>query len=96
MQIWGCELTGFELKYGRKVDEDAKILALKSIMPDNMFGEGGAFRGRAFTQYDVLRKTVIDYLDDKTFSAAGQKPVPMDLGSLGAGSPPQDVETKEP
>ena len=65
-------------------------------MPDTMFGEGGAFRGRAFTQYDVLRKTVIDYLDDKTFSAAGQKPVPMDLGSLGAGNPPQDTETKEP
>ena len=29
MQAWERELASFELKYGRKIDEDAKILALK-------------------------------------------------------------------
>ena len=36
------------MKYAKKVDEDAKTLALKSIMPDASFGEAGAFRGRSF------------------------------------------------
>ena len=82
MQAWERELASFELKYGRKIDEDAKILALKSLMPDTLFGDGGAFRGRAFLQYEALRKTVVDDLDDKSINQA-QKPVPMELGSLG-------------
>ena len=33
------EVAEFEMKNAKKVDEDAKILALKSIMPETLFGE---------------------------------------------------------
>ena len=53
------------MKYAKKVDEDEKILALKSIMPDALFGETGVFRGRSFNVYVDLRTAIINYLDDK-------------------------------
>ena len=46
MLTWEQEVAEFELKCAKKVDENAKILALKSIMPDTFFGEAGVFRGR--------------------------------------------------
>ena len=53
------------MKYAKKVEEDEKILALKSIMPDALFGETGVFRGRSFNLYAVLRTATINNLDDK-------------------------------
>ena len=53
------------MNYAKKVDEDAKILALKSIMPDALFGEVGVFRGRSFNLYADLRTITINYLDGK-------------------------------
>ena len=47
-----------------KVDEDAQILALKSIMPETLFGEAGVFRGRSFSAYAEFRTAIIRYLDD--------------------------------
>ena len=41
MQTWEQEVAEFEMKYAKKVDEDAKILALKSIMPETLFGGAG-------------------------------------------------------
>ena len=55
MQTWEQEVAQFEMKYAKKVDEDAKILALKSIMPDALFGEAGVLRGRSFNLYADLR-----------------------------------------
>ena len=45
MQAWRQKVAEFEIKYAKRVDEDAKILALKSIMPETLFGEAGVFRG---------------------------------------------------
>ena len=49
MQMWEREVVAeLEMKHAKKIDEDAKILALKSVMPEKMFGEAGVFRGRSF------------------------------------------------
>ena len=64
-------MAEFEIKYAKRVDEDAKLLALKSIMvsPETLFGEAGVFRGRSFSTpkgYAELRTSIIPrYLDDK-------------------------------
>ena len=34
VQTWEQEVAEFEMKFAEKVDEDAKILALKSVMPE--------------------------------------------------------------
>ena len=65
MQTWEQEVAEFEMKYAKKVDEDAKIMALKSIMPETLFGEAGVFRGRSFNLYADLRTVIINYWDDK-------------------------------
>ena len=65
MQTWGQEVAEFEMKYTKKVDEDAKISALKSIMPETYFGEAGVFRGRSFNFYADLRTAFINSLDDR-------------------------------
>ena len=62
MQSWTQEVAEFEIKYAKK---NAKILALKSIMPETLFGEAGAFRGRSFSTHAELRTVIIRYLDDK-------------------------------
>ena len=54
MQTWEQEVAKFEMKYAKKVDEDAKILALKSIVPETLFGEAGVFGGRSFNLYAEL------------------------------------------
>ena len=36
MQALDQEVAEFEIKYAKRVDEDAKILALKSIMPETL------------------------------------------------------------
>ena len=65
LQAWEQEVAEFEIKYAKRVDEEAKILALKSIMPETLFGEAGVFRGRSFSTYAELRTSIIRYLDDK-------------------------------
>ena len=65
MQTWEQEVAEFEMKYAKKDDEDAQILALKSIMPETVFGEAGVFRGKSFNLCSDLRTAVINYLDDK-------------------------------
>ena len=65
MQTREQEVAQFERKCAKNVDEDAKILALKSIMPDALFGEAGVIRGRSFNFYADLRTITINYLDDK-------------------------------
>ena len=54
MQTWEQEVADFEMKYAQKVAEDVKILALKSILPETLFGEAGAFRGLSFNLYTDL------------------------------------------
>ena len=65
MQAWEQEVAEFEIKYAKRVDEDAKILAPKSTMPETLFVEAGVFRGRSFNTYAELRTSIIRYLDDK-------------------------------
>ena len=54
-----------KMKYEKKVDEDAKILALQSIMPETLFGEAGVFRRRSFNLYTNLRTAIINYVSGK-------------------------------
>ena len=65
MQAWEQEAAEFEIKHGKMVEEGAKILVLKSIMPETLFGEAGVFRGRSFSTYAELRTSIIRYLHDK-------------------------------
>ena len=65
MHAWEQEVAEMEIKYAERVDEDAKILALQSIIPETLFGEAGVFRGRSFSTYAELRTAIIRYLDDK-------------------------------
>ena len=43
-QMWEQEVAEFEEKYTKKVVEDAKILALKSIMPENSVRRSGCIQ----------------------------------------------------
>ena len=61
MQTWEHEVAEFEMKLGKKVEEDAKILTLKSIMPETMFGEVCV----SFNFHADLRTAIINYLDHK-------------------------------
>ena len=56
MQTRGQEVGEFEMSYDEKMNEEAKILALKSIMPE---------RGRSFNLYADLRTAVINCLMTK-------------------------------
>ena len=68
MQAWEQEVAEFKIKYAERVDEDAKILALKSIMPETLFGEAGVFRGRSFSTYAELRTSIISYFGRQSTS----------------------------
>ena len=65
MQAWEQEVGESEVKHAKRIGEDAKILALTSIMLEALFGEAGVFRGRSFSTYADFRASVIMYLDDK-------------------------------
>ena len=39
MQTWEQEVAEIEMKYAKKVDEDAKISTPLLIVPDTLFGE---------------------------------------------------------
>ena len=65
MKAWEQEVAEFEIKHAKGVDEDAKILAVMSIMPETLFGEAGAFRGRSFSTSAELRTASSRSLDDK-------------------------------
>ena len=72
MQKWESEMQQFERKFGKKVDEDAKKLGRKSLMPNEMFGENGSFRGKKLGSYQDLRKAILQYLEDKPIPTAGK------------------------
>ena len=65
MQTWEQEVAELDMKYAQKVDEDAKILALNSIMPEILFGEAGVFRGRSFNSHADLCTVFINNLDHR-------------------------------
>ena len=65
MQAWKRKWQNSKSSTPKRVDEDAKILALKSIMPETLFGEAGEFRRRSFSTYAELCTSIIRYLDDK-------------------------------
>ncbi len=64
MQKWESEVAQYEKKF-QTIDDEAKTLGLKSIMPKGMFGENGTFRGVAYADYMTLRKAILNYLEDK-------------------------------
>ena len=65
MQTCEQEVAEFEMEYAKKVDEDAKILALMFTMPETLLGEARVFRGKSFNLNADMRKAIINYLDDK-------------------------------
>ena len=54
-QKWENEVHAFELRFAKHIDEDAKMLAAKSLMPMTMFGQTGAFRGRSFKDFQEVK-----------------------------------------
>ena len=65
LEKFEAEKDRYERKYGTTVDEMDLIVALKSIMPDSLFGETGKFRGHKATSYKVLKHEVVSYLNDR-------------------------------
>ena len=67
----------FERKFGKRVNEYAKKLGLKSLMPKEMFGENGNFRGKKLGTYQDLRKAILQYLEDKPMPTPGTRPAEL-------------------
>ena len=92
----------FEMKWAKKVGEDAKILAPKSIMPETLFGEASVLRGRSFNLHAYLRTAIINYLDDKEPASMTKQGPPRLKNEHGSdfehkeieGEPREDEETK--
>ena len=51
--------------WAKRIDEDAKILALKSTMLETLFCEAVVLTGRSLFTYVDLRASIIRFLDDK-------------------------------
>ena len=56
----GMEAGGGGVR-GQVRDEDAKVLALKSIMLATLFGDAEVFRGRSFSTYGDLQASITRY-----------------------------------
>ena len=65
MQTWEQEVAESEMKYAENGGEGAKIFALKSIMPETLFGDASVFRRRSCDLNADLRTVIISFLDDK-------------------------------
>ena len=67
MAKWEQEVAMFEMKHApKKLDDDAKMLALKQLMPKGLFGDEGVFRGKRYASFCTLRAAVLDYIEDRT------------------------------
>ena len=94
LQAWETEVSQFEKKY-RKVEDDTKIVAIKSMMPAGMFGENGAYRGTAFNDYKTLRRTILKYLEDKPMVLPGKGPQ-TDVGNVDDAAKTEAEESHDP
>ena len=63
MQASRQELAEFETTYAKRIDEDAKIVALRSIMLATLFGEAGVLTGKWCITYADFRASIIRFLD---------------------------------
>ena len=83
MEAWESEVTRYEIKYATKVQDMDKVVALKSMMPDVLFGEEGKFRGAGQMSWKMLKDEVTKYLRDRPMKAvASYRMSPVNLGSL--------------
>ena len=82
LQTWKQEMTDCAMIHAKKVDEDAKILAMKSIMPGTLFGEAGVFRGGSFNFFVDLRTAIINNLDDKVPVSRMKQGPPMSATNM--------------
>ena len=64
IQKWEAEVVQYEKKF-KIIDVEAKMLGLKTLMPKEMFGENGVFRGVVHQDYKALRKAILGYICDK-------------------------------
>ena len=68
LEKWQTERRRYEAKYTTKVDPMDLLVALKSLMPESMFGDQGCFRGQKHIGFEELMKKVVAYIDDKPIS----------------------------
>ena len=80
MQTW--EPGAAELKCAKKVDVDAMMLALKSIMPETSFREAGVCKRRSFNFCADLRTAVLGFLDDKVPVSIMKQGPPMSTTNM--------------
>ena len=62
---WENEITRYEGRFGRKLEEDTMRVKVREIMPDFLFGESGPFRGKTFEGWEEMRSEIVRYLEDR-------------------------------
>ena len=73
---WEHAASTYETKYDTKLNNEEKVVALRRIMPAEVFGGGGGkslFRGRGVTQYDDIRVELcryVRYVEDRPIPTA--------------------------
>ena len=76
LQQWRLELADYEYRFQKKIPDEDRIIAVKAIMPEHIFGAKGHFKGKTIGTYDALMTSITDYLEDRGISsntlAAGQ------------------------
>ena len=82
MQTREQEVAAFEMKYAKKVDEDAKIWALKSLMPETLFGEASIVGRKSFNFCADLCAAIITYMDDKVPVSMMKQGPPMSTTNM--------------
>lgn len=78
LKSWENELYMYIAKFGEQISDTAKITAIKAIMPEDMFGSKGAFRGRVYTTYESIRRDIMHFLEDRPPTEA----VDMEIGAM--------------
>ena len=79
LKTWENEMYTYTAKCNDKMSDTSKITPVKSIMPEEMFGAKGAFRGRVYESYEQMRRDIMHFLEDRPPKEA----VGMDIGIIG-------------
>ncbi len=64
------DINEYQAKF-RMLEEDSKIVALKSIIPDTVFEH--QFKGKTFHGFQDMRQELTNYLMDKQITASGKR-----------------------
>ena len=63
---WEEEVWAYESKFGEMLDSKTKMMLTRNLVPDDMFGPNGPFRGREISGYEEQRELMMRYMSDKS------------------------------